>query len=65
MRFDALVALFVRTVKRETTMENVNKTRTQRKFLVKQVSIPFIEPIVHVDNWPFDHRPLLWGENVQ
>ena len=35
MRFDALVALFVRIVKQEMTLKNVNKTRTWRKFLVK------------------------------
>ena len=35
MRFDVLVALFVRIVKQEMTLKNVNKTRTWRKFLVK------------------------------
>ena len=27
MRFDALIALFIRTVKQKTTMKNVNKMR--------------------------------------
>jgi len=37
MWFDALVDLFVRRVKGKITMKNVNKMRTQSKFLVKQV----------------------------
>jgi len=66
LRCETIFTSLVRRIERETARENVNNTRTRRKFLVKWVKCRkyFVKSIVHINNRTFDHFLLMRNERI-
>jgi len=62
--FEIVITTLVKGIKRKSTQEGINKPRTWGKFPVMRIKRRknFIKSIVHVNDWTFDHFPLVRGK---
>jgi len=66
-RYELVIAMLAKEMKRKMTMEIVNNSRTRRKFKIIKIKKRkyFVKPIIHINNRTFDSFLLLWSKQIQ